>query len=54
VREFALVVGTPGEGPGTFAMVGYADTIPDTAYRFAEITYPPAKPGASRRRSDTS
>ena len=43
--EMALVVGTRGVGPGTFAMLGYMDTIPETAKPVAEITYQPAKPG---------
>ena len=42
--EFVLVVGTPGIGPGTFAMVGYQDTIPESAKPVAEITYRLAKP----------
>jgi hypothetical protein len=44
-NELVLVVGTPGIGPGTFAMVRYQDTIPESAKPVAEITYPPAKPG---------
>jgi hypothetical protein len=44
--EFVLVVGTPGVGPGTFAMLLYVDTIPESAKPVAEITYQPAKPGA--------
>ena len=43
--EMVLVVGTPGVGPGTFAMLSYMDTIPETAKPVAEITYQPAKPG---------
>lgn len=43
--EIVLVVGTPGEGPGTFAMLSYLDTIPEDAKPVAEITYRPAKPG---------
>jgi hypothetical protein len=43
--EFVLVVGTPGDGPGTFAMLGYTDTIPEDAKPVAEVTYRPAKPG---------
>jgi hypothetical protein len=43
--EFVLVVGTPGVGPGTFAMVRYEDTIPEDAKPVAEVTYQPAKPG---------
>ena len=44
-NEMVLVVGTPGIGPGTFAMLAYQDTIPETAKPVAEITYQPAKPG---------
>jgi hypothetical protein len=43
--EFILVVGTPGIGPGTFAMLAYDDCIPETAYPKAEITFPPSQPG---------
>jgi hypothetical protein len=44
--ELMLVVGTPGVGPGTFAMLHYEDTIPESAKPVAEITYQPARPGA--------
>jgi hypothetical protein len=44
--ELILVVGTPGVGPGTFAMLHYEDTIPESARPVAEITYQPAAPGA--------
>lgn len=43
--ELTLVVGTPGVGPGTFAMLSYMDTIPEDAKPVAEITYQPARPG---------
>jgi hypothetical protein len=43
--EFVLVVGTPGIGPGTFAMVAYTDTIPQSAKPVAVVTFQPAKPG---------
>ena len=43
--ELVLVVGTPGVGPGTFAMLSYMDTIPESAKPVAEITYQPANPG---------
>src|SRR5262249_54534506 len=36
--ELVLVVGTPGVGPGTFAMVGYEGTIPAGANPVAELT----------------
>jgi hypothetical protein len=44
--DFVLVVGTPGVGPGTFAMIAYEDTIPPAVKPVAELTLPPAKPGA--------
>jgi hypothetical protein len=44
--EFALVVGTPGIGSGTFAMVGYQGTIPEGAKPVAELSLPAARPGA--------
>jgi hypothetical protein len=43
-NELILVVGTPGFGPGAFAMLGYEGTIPAAAHPVAEITLPPAKP----------
>jgi hypothetical protein len=43
--EFVLVVGTPGIGPGTFAMVGYQDTIPETAKPVADLVLPGEKSG---------
>ncbi len=43
--QFVLVVGTPGDGPGTFAMLAYAGTIPEDARPMAEVTYQPVKPG---------
>ncbi len=45
--EFTLVVGTPGVGPGTFAMIGYQDTIPESARPVAELSWPAAKSGAA-------
>jgi hypothetical protein len=44
--ELVLVVGTPGIGPGTFAMVQYQDAIPDSLRPTAEVTLPLAKAGA--------
>jgi hypothetical protein len=44
--ELGLVVGTPGVGPGSFAMLGYEDTIPKSVKPVAEVSLPPAKPGA--------
>jgi hypothetical protein len=45
--DMVLVVGTPGEGPGTFAMVAYEDTIPEQARPVAEIAFPSARPGGA-------
>lgn len=42
--DFCLVVGTPGVGPGTFAMVEYTDTIPAPARPVAEVLFPAARP----------
>ncbi len=38
--DFTLVVGSPGIGPGTFASLSYEETIPNSAYPVAKITYP--------------
>src|SRR5204863_9744048 len=35
--ELILAVGTPGTGPGTFAMLAYEGTIPDGARPVAEL-----------------
>jgi hypothetical protein len=43
--ELALVVGTPGIGSGTFAMLGYQDTIPESAKPVAELSLPAARAG---------
>jgi hypothetical protein len=43
--EWVLVVGTPGVGPGTFAMLAYKGTIPADARPVAELTLPPALAG---------
>jgi hypothetical protein len=40
-----LAVGTPGLGAGTFAMIGYDETIPESAHPKMEITFPPAQAG---------
>jgi hypothetical protein len=45
-----LVVGTPGVGAGTFAMLGYEDTIPATAKPVADVSLPSSKPGAPPRK----
>ena len=44
--DFILVVGTPGVGPGTFAMLGYEDTVPDGAKPVADLTLPATRTGA--------
>jgi hypothetical protein len=44
--ELQLVVGTPGLGAGTFAAVGYEDTIPASVHPKCAFTFPPAKAGA--------
>jgi hypothetical protein len=38
--DFVLVVGSPGVGPGTFAMVGYEGTIPNDAKPLVELALP--------------
>jgi RNA polymerase sigma factor (sigma-70 family) len=43
--EFDLVVGTPGVGPGTFAMLAYNNTIPKEAKAVVEATYRSNAPG---------
>jgi hypothetical protein len=43
--DLVLVVGTPGRGPGTFAMLDYEQTIPEKLYPQIEITFPAARPG---------
>ena len=45
--EFTLTVGSPGVGAGTFAMLGYEDTIPKTSFPKAEITFAPSTPGGT-------
>ena len=39
-RNFAIGVGTAGTGPGTWAFLNYASTIPSAAHPVAEITFP--------------
>jgi hypothetical protein len=43
--ELQIGVGTPGVGPGTFSFVLYKDTIPDTVYPVAEVTFPGRRKG---------
>jgi hypothetical protein len=42
--DLVLMVGTPGIGPGTFAMLNYENTIPENAKPIAEVYLPSAKP----------
>jgi hypothetical protein len=44
--ELVLVVGTPGVGPGTFAMLDYEGTVPANVKPVADVVLPAAKPGA--------
>ncbi len=44
--EFTLVAGTPGLGAGTFAAIGYDETIPASAHPKCEILFPAPKSGA--------
>jgi hypothetical protein len=44
VSEPVLVVGTPGIGAGTFAMLAYEGTIPENAHPKVEITFPKKTP----------
>jgi hypothetical protein len=44
--ELILVVGTPGIGPGTFAMLSYSGTIPEEVKPTCELMLSAAKPGA--------
>jgi hypothetical protein len=44
-QDMVLVTGTPGSGPGTFAMVNYDEAIPEKVYPKMEIAYPAEKPG---------
>ncbi|MFL5340583.1 MAG: hypothetical protein ACJ8F7_10575 [Gemmataceae bacterium] len=41
--DAVLVVGSPGRGPGTFAMLNYEDTIPEHVFPTLEVTYPGGK-----------
>jgi hypothetical protein len=45
--ELVLVVGTPGIGPGTFAMLDYEKTIPKTARPIVELSFQSSKAGVS-------
>ena len=39
-NDLVLMVGTPGRGPGTFAMLAYEDTVPQKVYPQVDITFP--------------
>ncbi len=43
--EFFVHVGTPGQGAGTFACVGYEGLVPDSAFPVLDIVFAPKKPG---------
>jgi hypothetical protein len=45
-NDLVLVVGTPGRGPGSFAMLEYERTIPRLVTPTAEIAFSAARPGA--------
>jgi hypothetical protein len=45
-NDLMLAVGTRGPGPGTFAAVGYQNTIPADAHPVAELTLTPRKAGS--------
>ncbi|HLW66836.1 MAG TPA: hypothetical protein VKS79_16095 [Gemmataceae bacterium] len=42
-NDAVLMVGTPGRGPGTFAMLAYQDAIPNGLNPKIEIVFPPAQ-----------
>jgi hypothetical protein len=44
-NDLFLAVGTPGQGPGSFASLGYEDTIPSRAIPKVEIMFPPRQKG---------
>jgi hypothetical protein len=44
-NDLMLAVGTRGLGAGTFAAVGYQNTIPAAAHPFGQLTLPPDKAG---------
>jgi hypothetical protein len=45
-NEVYLGVGTPGSGPGTFAVIQYEKAIPEGVHPTMEVMYPAARPGA--------
>jgi hypothetical protein len=42
-NDVVLVVGTPGRGPGTLAMLAYDRTVPEKLYPVVEVAFPGAK-----------
>jgi hypothetical protein len=44
-NDVVLVVGTPGRGPGTFAMLAYEETVPRAADPTVEVVFPAAREG---------
>jgi hypothetical protein len=46
VHDLMLVIGTPGVGPGTFAMVGSETLVPRKAFVVVHAEFPPATPSA--------
>lgn len=45
-NDVVLVVGTPGQGPGTFAMLFYEETIPAAVIPRVEVMLPAAQANA--------
>jgi hypothetical protein len=45
-KQLTLVVGTPGVGPGTTALVGYEELIPKDLYPKVQIVFPPEREGS--------
>ena len=43
--DLTAVIGTPGVGKGTLAMLFYTDYVPDELHPVAEITFPSRDPG---------
>jgi hypothetical protein len=41
--ELVFVIGSPGIGPGTFATIGYRDTVPADAKAVVELSLPSAR-----------
>src|SRR5438128_9236604 len=47
-NDIVLVVGTPGVGSGTFAMLDYDKAIPDGLRPIADVRYPGPKAGGEQ------